>query len=157
MSETTDWAFRLAEASDAEAFTKWTFENPLIDPKDIQAAKKKNNPTAMYFAVDSPDGRVIAFAPVYMQALLAHLVFNPESTSEERKQAMQMGMSGLIHILSEWGIREIVTMSKEEYPVAQWALKNGFDLEPRQLLKFDMNKVLPVAKEENTCAPVAEK
>jgi hypothetical protein len=147
MSETKGWTFRLAELRDAEAFTAWTLTNPQIDQGDIQSAKKKNNPTTMYFAVESPDGRVIGFVPVYMQALLAHLVFNPESTSEERKQAMRTGMSGLVNYIAPWGVREIVTLSREEYPVAQWALKNGFDLEPRQLLKFDMNKLGLAPKE----------
>ena len=147
MSETNGWKFRLAEARDSADFVQWTIANPLIDQKDVQAAKKKNNPTAMYFAVENAEGKIIGFVPIYLQILLAHLVFNPESTAAERKQGMAVGMEGLIHFAAGQGLREIVTMSKAEYPVAKWALANGFDLEERQLLKFEINKLLPVPKE----------
>jgi hypothetical protein len=134
------WNFRLADERDAEDFVAWTLSNPLIDPKDIESAKKKNNPTAMYFAVENPEGKVVGFVPTYVQLLLAHLVFNPDSTSAERKQAMAEGMAGLVRYASRLGINEIVTMSRESYPVAQWALRNGFETDPRQLLKFELNK-----------------
>ena len=156
MSETTDWVFRLAGPEDAEAFTAWTLANPQIDPKDIEAAKKKNNPTALYFAVVNPAGQVVTFAPVYMQAILAHLVFNPDANATDRKTAMQLGLNGLISIVLGMGVHELVMLSKEEYPVAQWAVKRGFEIEPRQLFRFDINKLLALAKEEQKCAVPAD-
>jgi hypothetical protein len=138
----------MAEPADAAAFTDWTCENPLIDPKDAQAGLKKNNPTAMCFAVEDDEGKVIAFAPFYCQLTLAHLAFNPESSAKERKEALQAMLNGAMAFAVQFGIREITTVSKEKYPVAKWAEAHGFDREPRQLFKFDINKVLAVAKEK---------
>lgn len=157
MSELQDWKFRLAEPSDAAAFSKWSISNPLIAQKDIDAAQKKNNPTVVYFAVENPAGKVVVFAPVYAQMVIAHLGFAPESTAEGRKQAMQVGVNGIMDFAAKWGVREVVTLSKEEYPVAQWALQHGFDLEPRQLLKLDMNKQAAKAEEEIPCVQIAPK
>jgi hypothetical protein len=157
MSALPGWKFRLAVLEDAEAFTQWTLANPQIDPKDIEAAKKENNPTVLFFAVENADGKVIAFAPVYTQAIVAHLVFNPEADGKECLSAMQMLLNGTVAFEVGMGVREIVTLSKPEYGVAKWAMKHGFDLEPRQVFKFDINKVLAVAKEESTCAVPAEK
>lgn len=139
--------FRLAEPADAEAFKSWVLRNPDIDPQDIKTASRKQNPTVLYFVAENPDGKVIAFAPVYTQYALAHLAFNPDSTGAERKQAMETLLTGVTALAVQFGIREIVTLSKEEYPVAQWGMAHGFDLEPRQLLKFDINKVLIATKE----------
>ena len=147
MSETQGWKFRLAEPTDAEAFAEWTLSNPQIDPKDIEAAKRKNNPTVLYFVAEDSEGRVIAFAPLYWQMVLAHLVFNPEAEGKDRLHAMQVLLKGAIVQAAQIGIREIVTLSKENYPVAKWAVKHGFDLEPRQIFKFDINRVLDIAKE----------
>lgn len=157
MSALPRWRFRAAEPSDAEAFTEWTLANPQIDPKDIEAAKKKNNPTVLFFVVENAEGKVVAFAPVYTQMILAHLVFNPAADGKEYLNAMQMLLNGTVAFAVNMGIREIGTLSKPEYGVAKWAMKHGFDLEPRQVFKFDINKVLAVAEEEKTCAPVAEK
>jgi|SRR5579864_6717311 len=149
--------FRLAEPADAEAFKSWVSASPEIDPRDVKAAAKKQNPSVLYFVAESPAGKVVAFAPVYVQYALAHLAFNPKANADERRQAMETLLNGVMAFAVQDGIREIVTLSKEEYPVAKWAMQHGFDLEPRQLLKFDINKVLAVAEEENKCAPVAEK
>ena len=149
--------FRLAEPADAEAFKSWVLASQDIDPKDIKAANKKQNPTAIYFVAESPEGKVVAFTPVYIQYVVAHLAFNPEANGRERLQAMETLTNGVMAFAAQYGIREIVTLSKEEYPVAKWALKHDFELEPRQLFKLDINKILAAAEEENKCAPVAEK
>jgi hypothetical protein len=147
MSETQGWQFRLAGSEDAESFTLWTLSNPQIEPKDIDAAQKKNNPTVVYFAAENAEGKVVAFAPVYMQMILAHLVFNPESTNDDRKQAMEGMLNVGVHYALELGVREIVVMSKEEYGVAKWAVRQGFELDPRQLFKLDLNKLVAATKE----------
>jgi len=139
MSES--WNFRLAEPRDAEAFAKWSLENRQIDPKDRIAATKAKNPTCLYFAVEK-DGVVVAFAPIYAQMILAFLCFNPETTADDRKHALQMLMDGVSAVAVQLGIHEITTLSKERYPVARWALGHGFDLDPRQSLKWDLNKLL---------------
>jgi hypothetical protein len=157
MSEILGWKFRLAEPADAEAFTQWTLSNPQIDPKDIEAAKKENNPTVIYFAAENAEGQVVAFAPVYLQMILAHLVFNPDAAGKDKLRAMQFLLNGAVLVAIQHGVREIVTLSKENYPVAKWAVKHGFDLEPRQLFKFDINRVLDAPEEDKTCAVQADK
>jgi hypothetical protein len=152
----SEWKFRLAEPADAADFSKWAAENTQVDPKDLWAGTKKKNPTVIFYAVEK-DGVVVAFAPVYLQLTVAHLGFNPAAEGKDKLRALQMLTDGVSAIGVQYGIREITTLSKEDYPVAQWAIKHGFELEPRQLLKLDMNKVLEVAEAENLCAPVAAK
>jgi hypothetical protein len=152
----SEWVFRGAEPRDADAFAKWVENNSLIDPKDVTAAAKKNQPTVLYFVVEK-DGVPVAFAPVYVQLAVAHMAFDPDAAGRDKLEAMQRLLNGTAAFANEFGIREIVTLSQENYPVARWALKHGFDLEPRQLLKFDLNKIFAVAEEESKCAVPAEK
>lgn len=151
------WKFRLAEPSDAEAFSKWIAENPDIDPMDIKAAKKTNNPTVLYFVVENPVGEAILFFPIYLQIAIAHLGFNPEARASEKLQAMQAALDGTSAFASSFGIREIVTLTKTGYGVAEWALKHGFEAESRELYKFDINKVLSLVEEAKKCAVAVEK
>lgn len=146
MSETQDWKFRLAVPEDANAFTQWTLSNPQIDSKDIDAAKKKNNPTVVTFAAENGDGQVVAFAPVYFQMILAHLTFNPDSTADDRRQAMRGMLTKGAEFALGMGVRELITLSKEEYGVAKWAVQQGFELDPRQVFKLDLNRMLVAAK-----------
>jgi len=134
--------FRLAEAKDAESFAKWVTENPQISPEDLEAGKKKNNPTVVFFAVEDETGKVVCFAPFYAQMTLAYLGFNPDSDAAERKEALTWMLNGAMAWAVQYNVHEITTVSQEHYPVARWALNNGLELEPRQLLKFDINRVL---------------
>jgi hypothetical protein len=140
-----EWRFRLAVASDAEAFRKWAIENVQVDRADLVATIKKNNPTVVFFAVEK-DGVVQAFAPLYAQMILAYLGFNPDAEGKDKLRAMQMLIDGVSAFAVQYGVHEILTMSKEEYPVAKWAMKHGFDLEPRQALKLDLNKMMELAE-----------
>ena len=161
----SEWTWELAQPSDAEAFSKWSAENPQIDKKDLEAGMGKNNPTVLVFKV-SKNGVVISFAPVYCQFALAHLGFNPEAEGKDRLQSLQVMIDGVMALAVQYGIREIVTLSKEEYGIAKWAVKHGFDREERQLFKIDINKTLALAtsgadsaiQEATTiCAPAVEK
>lgn len=143
----SDWAFRMAEPSDAPAFSRWAAENRQIEAKDIWAGTKKKNPTVLVFAI-TKDGIPVAFAPVYLQFTVAHLAFDPEANERDKLRSLHMLTDGVSALAVQYGIREITTLSKEEYPVAQWAMKNGFELESRQLLKMDLNKILEVATVE---------
>jgi hypothetical protein len=138
--------FRLCQPEDAPIVAKYVAENPQIDLADIQAGLKQNNPTAVYFCV-TKDGKPVAFAPFYCQMALAHLAFDGESQSADRLRALQMLLDGAVAFAVQYGVREIVTLSKENYPVAKWALANGFELDRRQVLKFDINKAMKVENE----------
>src|ERR1700674_5246479 len=131
MSKTSEWVFRGAEPADAEAFAKWVEANPQIETRDVNAAAKKNQPTVLYF-VSEKDGVPVAFAPVYLQLAVAHMAFAPDADGRDKLEAMQRLLNGAVAFAIQFGVREIVTLSKEEYPVAKWGLKHGFDLEPRQ-------------------------
>ena len=141
------WTFRLATPSDAEAFAKWTAENPQIDPKDIEAGLKRNNPTVVVFAVEK-DGVAVAFAPFYCQMTLAHLGFNPDSSASEKLRALNVMLDGATAFAVRFGVREITTMSRADYGVAQWAVRHGFEVDDRQLFKFDINTVLAGAQKD---------
>jgi hypothetical protein len=146
MSELTGWKFRLAEPRDSESFAKWVNGNPLIAAEDVEAAKKENNPTVVFFVVENPDGVAVGFAPVYAQGVISHLAFSPESTPAERKVALQLGLNGIMAFFAQYGIREIAMISKEDYPVAKWAVSQGFEAEPRQLFRLDMVKQAALAE-----------
>lgn len=137
----SEWRFRLAEPADAEAFSRWAVENPQIDRKDIEAGLKKNNPTSVMFAVEK-DGVVVAFAPFYCQMTLAHLGFNPDAQVTEKLKALEVMLDGAIAWAVQYGVREITTLSREDYGVAKWAVAHGFEMDPRQQFKLDINKLL---------------
>jgi hypothetical protein len=136
-----NWKFRIAEPADAEAFSVWSATNPQIDQKDLLKATGTQNPTVVFFAVEK-DGVVQAFAPVYLQMVLAHLGFNPEAEGKDKLRALQMLTDGVSAFAIQLGVREIMTLSKAKYPVAQWAVKHDFEIEPRQALILDLNKMM---------------
>lgn len=137
--------FRLAEPADAEAFSKWARANSQIDPKDLAAGQKENNPTVLTF-VAKKNGVPIVFAPVFLSAVLAHLVPNPDATSAEKKQAMQVLLDGAMAFFVQWGIREIQTLSKPEYGMAKWAMAHHFEQDPRSLFRLDLNREMAEVK-----------
>jgi hypothetical protein len=77
---------------------------------------------------------------------LPHLGFNPEADGKDKLRALQMMIDGVSAFAVQYGIREITTMSKDEYPIAQWALKHDFELEPRQLLKLNLTRLMEAAE-----------
>jgi hypothetical protein len=135
----SDWKFRLAQPEDAEAFSHWATENPQIDPKDAWSGLKRNNPTVLTFVAEK-DGKAVAFAPIYLSAVLAHLAFNPDARASEKMQALDVLMDGTMAFMVQMGIREIQTMSEPKYGVAKWALAHGFEQDPRSLFRLDINR-----------------
>jgi len=139
-----NWEFRLATPADASAFAKWVAENPQIDPRDIAAAQSKTNPTVLYF-VATKDGAPVAFAPLHCVAMLDHLAFDPESEGRDRLKALQTLIDGATAFFVQFGVREIQTLTKEEYPVGAWALKHGFEKDDRETFRMDINKLMAPA------------
>lgn len=138
------WNFRLAEPADAPAFSKWVAENEHIDDADKLAATHDQNPTVLWFVAEK-DGKPVGFAPVYLQGKVPHLGFDPESSADDRKAAMTVLMDGVSAFMVQYGVREIMTLSKERYPIARWALQNGFDQDTRQVFTLDLNKQMAAA------------
>jgi hypothetical protein len=135
----SDFTFRFAEPKDAKAFSEWTGQNEQIDPNDIQAASKAQNPTVLYFVAEK-DGVPVAFAPVYLAAVLAHLGLNPDAKATDRLRALEVLKNGVSAFMVQYGIREIQTLSLPEYNVAKWAQSNGFEAASRTLFTLDLNK-----------------
>ena len=135
----SEWVFRQAKPEDAQSFAEWAAHNPQIDPKDLKAGTQKYNPTVLTFVAEK-DGKAVAFAPVYMSAMLAHLGFDPASDGRDRLHSLQTLLDGLMAFYVQFGIRSITTLSKPEYPVAQWAMKHHFEKDGRDLFALNLNK-----------------
>ena len=144
MSE-SEWSFRLATPEDAEAFAQWVKNNPLIDPQDVQDGLNKNNPTAITF-VACFNGVPVVFAPMFATLHLAHLGFCPDADGATRKEALSRLMTWVGAFAVQMGIRTITTLSKEKYPVARWAKQHGFEVDPRQLFKWDLREWMKKGK-----------
>ena len=139
------WSFRLAQPEDAQAFANWAAHNPQIDSADLEAGMAKTNPTVLTFVAEK-DGVPVAFAPVYLTATLAHLAFSPEVEGMDRLRALNVLKDGVAAFMVQHGIMEIQTKTIEGYPVAQWALKHGFEIDGRQTLTLDLNHEMVEAK-----------
>jgi hypothetical protein len=134
-----NWSFRLAVPEDVPSFAAWAATNNQIDQKDLLAGTGTVNPTVLTFAVEK-DGKVVAFAPVFLSAVLSHLGFDPEADGKDKLRALNMLKDGVAGFFVQYGIRQIETMSKPEYAIAQWALSHGFEADSRTLLKLDLNR-----------------
>jgi hypothetical protein len=141
----SEWTFRLAEEKDAPMVAEWVkagLANGLIDPNDVQAGLKKNNPTVLGFIAER-DGKPIVFCPAYCQLAVAHLAFLPDSRAAEKMSALRTMLDGLMAFSVSMGLREIVTLTKSGYPIAEFARKRlGFVADPRELFKLDINMKL---------------
>lgn len=134
--------FRLATPEDAPAFAKWISESRNIDPKDIKAGLKENNPTAVYFVVTKDDVPVL-FAPCFCTMTLAHLGISQDAEPIDKAEAMEVLVDGLSAFAVQYGVRELITYTNSpEYPIAKWALNHGFDLDERKTLRLDINKLM---------------
>lgn len=152
-TQKSSWNFRLAVPEDAENFSRWAATNIQIDPSDLRAGMRANNPTVLWFVAEK-DGVPMAFAPVYLSAVLAHLGFNPDTRAAEKLQALTVLKDGVSALMVQFGIREIQTLTKPGYGVAQWASKNGFDVDSRMLYRLDLNKILERSIPEEVKADV---
>lgn len=138
----SDYTFRFAEEKDAPAISQWVAENSQIDPIDVQAGLKTNSPTAVYFVVEK-DGKPVAFAPFICVMQLCHLGFDPEARAAEKLKALNVMLDGAIAFAVQYGIRQITTLTKEDYGIAKWAAAHGFEKDGRDLFRLDINKLLP--------------
>src|SRR5580765_945291 len=125
--------FRFANPEDAESFSKWACDNADIPARDIESAKKENNPTSTVLVIETDDGEPILYVPAYCAIKLAYLGFNPEANERQRIEAMNLMLTALKGFAANFGIKEIETLSRREYIVAKWAEKHGFKAEDRQL------------------------
>jgi hypothetical protein len=127
---------RIAEAKDSEPFAKWIGESTQIPMEDVQASLKENNPTSVTLVIEDENGKVILFVPTYAVAMVGFIGFNPEATERERVKGLHAMKKSLQAFWAMHGVTEIDTLTREDYPVAKWAMHNQFDVEPRQLLRL---------------------
>lgn len=142
----SEWKCRFAEPKDAESFSKWAAENTQIDPNDLLAGMKKNNPTVLFFVAEK-NGVPVAFAPVYMAAMLAHLGINPNAEASDVLQSLEVLTDGVMAFMAQFGIREIETMTKPAYGLARWASQHGFEKDDRMMYRLDINKQMPLVEQ----------
>lgn len=134
MSEMTgEITLRIANENDAEPFSRWIAESTQIPFEDVQASLKEFNPTSVTLVIEC-DGKVLLFAPTYAVALLGFIGFNPEAEPRERVKALEAIKRAAQAFWGMHGVTTIATLSREDYPVAKWAAKHGFELETRQVL-----------------------
>lgn len=131
---------RLPEPRDSKDFAKWATENGKIPKKDILSVFKANNPTSTALVVEQ-DGKVIMYVPFYCVMNIGFLGFNPEASSRDRIKAMGAMLSVLAEFAKTYGVNELTVQSAKDYPVAQWAVKHGFEPESRQTFKYHVKPV----------------
>jgi hypothetical protein len=141
----SEWNLRLAEPKDAQSFADWAAHNPQIDAADLAAGLTKNNPTVLTFVAEK-DGVPVWFAPVYLAGVLAHMCPNPEVDGLDRLRGLQVMTDGVMAFMAQFGIREIQTQTKLDYPIARWAMRHGFEFDGRETLKLDINEQMVEAK-----------
>lgn len=145
------WVFRFATEADASTLAKFVAENRLIDPKDIPNGTRAAQPSVTWFVAEH-EGTIVAAAPVYLAAVIAHLVLNPDSPSEERKQALNFLLDGAMALYVQGNIRHIMTLSKSDYGVAKFAVAHDFVKDDRELFVLDLNPILEQGNKENLAA-----
>ena len=130
---------RVAQASDSEQFAQWIADSTHIPSEDVQDSLKESNPTSITLVIEE-NGKTILFAPTYAIALLGFIGFNPETDLRERVRALDAIKRAAQAFWGMYGVTEIATLTMEHYPIAQWALKHGFELDPRQIVKLKMKR-----------------
>ena len=129
---------RFATPEDSEKFASWAATNPDIPGEDIEAALR--NRTTTFFVIEM-DGVPVLYVPAYCALTVAYLGFNPEATRSKRLMAMEFMLKALSAFADQHGINEVVTFSKEVYPVAKWAIGHGFKVDHRNPLRFEVPSV----------------
>lgn len=138
----SEYTCRAAVPEDAPAFAEWVQNNPQIAPADVDAGLRKNSPTSVVLVVEK-DGKPIVFAPFICVMQLCHLGFSPEAQASEKMRALNMMLDFAIAFAVQFGVRQITTLTREDYGVAKWAATHGFEKDGRELFRFDINKILP--------------
>jgi hypothetical protein len=142
--ENDGFTFRWAQPSDSELFAKWASENDKIPHRDVLASMSLNNPTCVFFVIEK-DGVPVVFAPFYARMILAFLGFNPKAGKKDRLDALSSLQNVIAQFAFDHGIREIAVETAKDYPVGRWALRNGFEPEPRETFKM---RVTPLVDPE---------
>jgi hypothetical protein len=140
------WSYRQAQPADAPLFAEWVNSNPLIDPDDVQRTIHGNNPTCVFLVAEC-DGEPLSFVPVYIPIHIAHVAFSPKARASQKLKALAGLKDYITAFAVQLGIREITTLSQSDYPIAKWALNNGFEKDTRELFRCDLNKLLPARQD----------
>jgi hypothetical protein len=124
---------RIADEKDSEPFARWIAQSNQIPVEDVKASLKKCNPTSVTLVIEQ-DGKVILFAPMYALAMLGFIGFNPATSERQRLKGLDALNKTAEAFWKQHGVTTLCTLSKENYPIAKWAMHNGFEVEPRQVL-----------------------
>lgn len=124
---------RIAQESDSEEFAEWISQSKHIPIDDVRASLKENNPTSVTLVIEL-DGKVLLFAPTYAVALLGFIGFNPDAEPRERIKALEAIKNAAQAFWGMHGVTSIATLTREDYPIARWAMNHGFEVDTRQVL-----------------------
>jgi hypothetical protein len=128
--------FRLADEQDSEPFSNWIAASTQIPVQDVEDSLKEYNPTSITLVIQDSAGKVILFAPTFAVARLAFIGFNPEASPLERARGLSCILGATQEFWKTHGVTEIDTLTKTDYPIAEWAIRHGFQLENRQILRL---------------------
>jgi hypothetical protein len=147
MIDPSKMSFRFATQDDAPAFAEWAAKNPQIDPKDLVAGTKEQNPTTTYLVIEE-DGIPRLFIPVFLTMRIAYLAFNPENTRDQNLAALEMMLPFVKGLAGTFHINEIDVLTKSTIPIAQWAQVHNFKADDREL--FSLSLEPPVVNSPET-------
>lgn len=123
--------FRFAEPKDAAEFARWAVGNPQIDPKDLQAATKEQNPTTTFLVIED-DGQVVLAMPVYLVMRIGYLLFNPAARKDQREAGMEKMLAAVQAFAMAYAVN-VDVLTKSGIPVAEWARAHGFSPDAREV------------------------
>lgn len=126
---------RFANSEDAVPFAEWAANNEDIPRKDIESAMAAPGLATLVVEID---GTPILYVPLYAVLNIAYLGFNPAARRTQRLVAMDAMLKALEEFARQNKISEVQTLSKEEYPIAKWAIKHGFKVDSRNPLTFEV-------------------
>lgn len=137
--------FRFAQPKDAETFARWAAGNRQIDPKDLEAATKKQNPTTTFLVIED-EGQVVLAMPVYLMMRIGYLLFNPAADKDSREAAMEKMLQAVQAFAMTYQVN-LDVLTRRGIPVAEWARAHDFNPDARELFTL---KNFPSPSEQET-------
>jgi hypothetical protein len=133
------FSIRFAEPRDQETCLKWAVSNPNIPKEDL--LETGQHPTATAIVIEQ-DGVPVLFFPLWAIVRVGFLGFNPETNSDDRKQALNVGLQALKAFAQNFGISEaqFTSSAADEYPMLRWGRTKGLTKLDKSVFKMKVGK-----------------
>jgi len=125
---------RIAGQEDAQKIIEWMQKNEIAE-FGVGDAEALSHPLTEIFCAEN--GKPLAYIPVQLVGMLMPIGFNPESTPEERKDAVYTSLDAIITQIRKYKVRELIFYSDDEKAIER-AESIGF----RQVKGVVLRKVL---------------